>query len=166
VLDVNDTEIYDFNALMSKYDIYTYIYGEFTYESTVNLYKPLKRKGTRVRVTFKRGLDANECGIFFAGNTIDFGTTINQVNLSGLKYGKIEARKADFETYVDKRALMQKLEQSRIASNTVLAFVVDPIENTSHNHIVIIGKLDNYSGVADNSEDNIMSFSIEQNIRK
>lgn len=166
VIDANDTEVYTFGTIMSKYDIYTYIYGEFSYDETQVLYKPIKRVGTRVRVTFSRGFNENHCGIFFAGNAIDFGTTLNQVNLGGVKYGKVEARKADFQTDVKRGELMQKLEQSRVASNNIYAFVIDPSETSSHNNIVIIGRLDVYSGTAEKADKNLMSFSIEQNVRK
>ena len=166
VIDANDTETHDFGTIMTKYDIYTYITAPFTYDETQVLYRPIKRIGTRVRVTFKRAANSNTCGVFFAGSVTDFGTTLDKVNLSGVKYGKIEARKADFNTIIEKGELMQNLERSRVASNSILAFVIDPSETTAHNNIVIIGKLDVYSGTAENASKNTMSFSIEQNVRK
>lgn len=166
VIDANDTETYSFSPYANKYNPYWYIYGAFEYDKTRIMYQRIKRIGTRVRITFKGGAGNNYCGLLFAGNSVDFGETLDEVNLSSVEYGKLLAREVNFSTIMDKSNLMKNLEQTKESSNDIFAFVIDPSENTSHNNIVVIGKIKNHSGVARIASKNIMNFTIEQNIRK
>ena len=163
---VLDTEIYDFNALLNKYDPYTYIYGEFELDTTSVIYTSIKRKGTKIKVSFENSYGAdNYCGLFSAGISIDMGKTLDKVSFSVVEYGTKIANQASFNTIVEKSKLMYTLEKANISFNDIVVFIIDESELTSHNNMVVLGKLKVYSGVGENSEKNSLSWTIEQNIR-
>lgn len=166
VIDPADTETYTRSVYMTKYDIWTYIFGKFIFDETQVLYTPIKMIGTRVRVTFKRDGFSNSVGTFFAGERIDFGATLDSVPLSNTKYGKKLARQASFTTTMDRDLLMYNLNQADVNSDEVMGFVIDPSENSRYNNLVIIGKLIDHSGTARNSSKNHIEFKVEQNIRR
>jgi hypothetical protein len=166
-LDVLDavvyTEVYEFPFLGARIDAYSYIYADFVSIQTQTIYKPIKRIGINIRVTFSRSTRSTFCGIFTAGRVIDLGETLDTVNLTNKIIGFDNKRNATFSTLVDNASLNLVLEFGQSNKDVPMLFVIDPSETTKHQSLAIIGKITNISGVANNFEKNQISWEITQN---
>ena len=163
---VLETETYNFSYYTNMYDPYTYGYGGFEFDSSQVVYKTIQRIGVNIRVTFSNSGNANYCGFLIAGYAQNMGDTLNKVQFRDIKYGKRLASESKFNTIMDKNQLMNNLSKAKQNINNSLMFVIDPSESSSHNNMVVLGKIKDYSGVGELASKNEMSWTIEQEIRK
>ena len=162
---VLDTDIYTFSVNGNVWDLWSYIYGGFTDTVVETIYTQLKRVGTTIRVTFSFGGNATYCGYFIVGIATDMGATLDKVKFPYKKIGKYVTNVADFKTIVDKVELMRKTNEAKLLADEVVLFVIDPSETTSHNNMIILGKITKCEGIGENLEANTISWQIEKNIQ-
>lgn len=162
--NVLDTEtITTFNSPQA-YDLWLYMYAPFIDVQVTVIYRTLKKIGVNIRVTFDNNGSPTSCGYCVAGRVIDFGRTLDKVSFSDRDIGSQTASVATFTTIVDKTLLVDAINTGKAMKKIPAMFVIDPLENSSHKNLVIIGKINKCDGIAENMGLNTISFEIEQNI--
>ncbi len=158
-----DTDTYDFSSLGNRVNKFEYIYADFSTSQTQAIYKPLKRIGTKVKVTFSRGGLSTYCGMFVAGKATDLGQTLDKVNFVNRLIGFDKKRTASFQTTVKNNLFNLILDYGKTMQNVPLLFVIDPQSNSSHQNLVTIAKITDSSGTAETHEYNQISWELTQN---
>lgn len=161
---VLDTQIYTFSNNGEVWDEWTYGYGGFTDSVSETIYTPLLRKGVAIRVTFSSGGGSTYCGYLVAGVAFNMGKTIDKVSFPDKRIGTQKVSVANFTSSVLKTQLMRKISDAKTRINDNMLFVIDESESTSHNNMIILGKIIKVDGTGENLENNFISWQIEQNI--
>ena len=165
VLDVViDTKIYTYSNNGGRNSPWTYYITPFSDSNNNVIYLPILRKGVKIRVTFSKDGNATNCGYLHAGRAIFMGKTLEDVSFQNKKIGNRNARVADFQTTLDKVSLMGKSDTASLLIDVPMAFIIDESENSSHQNMVILGKITKCDSNANNFEKNRISWQIEQNI--
>jgi len=166
VIIPGETETYTFTSHGNVWDIWSYIYGGFTDITTETVFAPIKRIGNKIRVTFAKSGNATYCGYMIAGISQDMGKTLDNVVFPFRKIGTQVVSEASFNTIVNKGDLMRKSKEAKLLVNEAMMFVVDTSENTSHNNIIILGKITKCESSAQQQEDNSISWTIQKFIQE
>lgn len=162
--NVIDTLNYTYSKNIGRRSPWTYCYTTFTDSNNYLIYLPIIRKGLKIRVTFKNSGSATNCGYLQAGRAVFMGKTLEDVPFQNKKIGNRYARVADFQTSLDKVSLMGKADTASDLIDVPMAFIIDESENSSHQNMVILGKITKCDPLANNFENNKISWQIEKNI--
>ena len=165
----NDDNIMDFREYFYStngyvYDEWSYGYGGFSSSFSRVIYLPLLRIGTKIRIIFSRGGLPTSCGYLIAGVAVYMGDTLEQVTFPDKRIGNRTVSQADFSTIVKSHNLMQKIDEAKLLINEPMMFVIDNHKDSVHQNMVILGKINQCSGAANNFDLNQINWQIEQNI--
>lgn len=158
------TQTYNFSTNGDVYDAWDYGYAGFSSTLSNVLYYPLLRKGVKIRVTFSRSGLATDCGFMIAGKTVYMGDTLDDVNFPDKRIGSQTVSVADFGTIVLQKDLIRKIADAKVLVNVPMMFVIDPSTSSTHQNLVILGKITQCSGTANNFDKNEIRWQIEQTI--
>lgn len=161
---VIDTLIYSYSVNRGRRSSWTYYITPFYESNNYVIYLPILRKGVKIRVTFSKNGNPTNCGYLQAGRAVFMGKTLEDVSFQNKKIGNRNARVADFQTTLDKVSLMGKSDTASLLIDVPMAFIIDESENSSHQNMVILGKITKCDPSANNFEKNRISWQIEQNI--
>ena len=161
---VIDTLTYIYSNNGGRNSPWTYYISQFNESNNNVIYLPILRKGVKIRVTFSKDGNATNCGYLHAGRAIFMGKTLEDVSFQNKKIGNRNARVADFQTTLDKVSLIGKSDTASLLIDKPMAFIIDESENSSHQNMVILGKITKCDPNANNFEKNRISWQIEQNI--
>lgn len=157
--------VYNFlNKNRGRNSPWTYYSTKFQQDTSNTIYVPILRKGTKIRIIFERDGLSNYCGFIVSGKAEDMGKTLENVSFPDKRIGNRTVSVADFQTAVEKRLLMKKIEDAKKLINTSMMFAIDESENSYHQNMIILGKITKCDGAANNFDKNIISWQIEQNI--
>ena len=92
------------------------------------------------------------------------GDTLEQVTFPDKRIGNRTVSQADFSTIVKSHNLMQKIDEAKLLINEPMMFVIDNHKDSVHQNMVILGKINQCSGAANNFDLNQITWQIEQNI--
>jgi len=166
--NILDSDVYTFTNNGSVWDEWTYGYGDFTDSVSKVVYTHIKRIGVNIRVTFE-GTDSSPntyCGFLVAGLEVFMGDTLDKVSFPDKRIGKRTVSVATFNTILPKQELMRRMYDAKSNINEVMLFVIDERESSSHDNMVILGKITKCDGVGEKSPVNVISWQVEQNIIK
>lgn len=165
-LDALDTVVYTDTFTFSKngnvYDVWSYAYGGFVDNSNKVIFKPIYRIGKKIKITFiANGTDAN-CGFLVAGEGVDAGKTMNDVEFPDKLLGTKIIKTATFTTFMKDSKLMRILNDAKALEDTPLMVVIDESENSKFDNMVIIGKFTSIQGAATDEDISTISWQAEQ----
>ena len=159
-----DSQTFTFLPNNQVFDLWTYIYSDFSDSTDEIIYLPLLRKGTRVRVTFSNdGADTN-CSFFIAGKAVDMGLTDSGVNFPDKRIGSKTVKVADFTTTVLNSELTRKITAAKRLVDEPMLFIIDPTTSSVHQNMIVLGKITQCSGTGENKAYNTISWQLEQTI--
>jgi hypothetical protein len=104
-------------------------------------------------------------GFLIAGKAEEFGTTADNVNLPDNRVGSRSVSTATFSTFVKSHELKRTEQRGKQLIDVDMLFVIDPLDNSKFQNIVILGKITKCDAVASSFDLNEISWTIEQNIR-
>ena len=159
-----DTQIFNYSINTQVFDIISYMYAPVTTSIDKMIYLPLKLKGSKIRVTFSRGGASTKCGFMIAGVSVSMGTTLNKVDFPFTLMGTKIQEVANFNTSVKKDFVLLNAKEAKALINETMMFVIDEGENSSHQNMVIVGKIKQCSPSAEVATENQISWQIEQTI--
>jgi len=161
--DVIDYNEYDFTSNGNVYDLWSYIYGGFTDSVSKTIYAPILRVGTKVRVEFDNGNESAKCGYLISGKGYYMGDTLDSVSFPDTKIGNNYISVANFDTIINKKELMRRTIKAKSLKQESVLFAIDESESSSHENMVIIGKITKCDAVGKNNAKNKVSWEITQN---
>ena len=162
--EVIDTQIFNYSINTQVFDIVSYIYAPVTTSQNRVVYVSLKLKGTKIRVTFSRGGASTDCGYMIAGIAMNMGTTLNKVDFPFTTIGTKIQEVANFNTSLPKNRVLLDAKEAKALINKTMMFIIDESENSSHQNMVIVGKIKQCSPSAEVATENQISWQIEQTI--
>lgn len=162
--NVLETTTYAYSNNGNVYDEWSYGYGGFTDNTTSMVYLPIKRKGSYLRITFAQSGLNTYCGYLVGGNSTSMGCTLDQVSFPDKLLGSSTIPTANFKTAVLKTKFIRYLNEAKLIRNNIMLFIIDESENSSHNNMVLLGKITQVSGIGENSEYNFLSWEVQQNV--
>lgn len=160
-------------------DYYTYIYSLYTTEvDRAKVYKLPTGLGVNIRITMTPigTTDTASCGYLIGGTAVSMGETLYGVDFSFESYS-VKTTDAfgittiikrgiqdlvDFETVIDAASMANIKRKVKTIYGEVLAFIVDPTEDSRYDNLVTLGTVDNVSVTLDNPVQSIMSWSIQE----
>lgn len=160
-------------------DYYTYIYSLYSLDvDRTKVFKLPIGLGVNLRVTLSVEPTTNiaSCGYLIGDAAVDMGETLYGVGFSFESYSSkttdtfgittITKRGiqdlVDFETVIDAVAMSSIKRKIKTIYGEVLAFVVDPTEDSKYDNIVTLGTVDNVSVALDNPVQSIIAWSIQE----
>lgn len=160
-------------------DYYTYIYSLYTLEvDRTKVFRLPTGLGVNIRVTMTvEGTTSTvSCGYLIGGVATDMGETLYGVGFSFESYSvkttdqygvtTIEKRGiqdlVDFETVIDAASMATFKRKVKTIYGEILAFILDPTEDSRYENLVTLGTVDNVSVTLDNPVQSIMSWSIQE----
>jgi len=166
-LDAIGEVLYEQNFITSKnlnvYDEWDYGYAGFTSGEDGIVFTPILRIGVSIRVTFFAAATGGcSCGFIVAGKQISMGATKDEVSFPDKRIGSKTISVANFQTVVQKKDLMRKSNEAKSLINTPMMFVIDESSKSSHNNMIILGKIMKCDAVGANSPINFISWEVEQ----
>lgn len=166
-LDDNDvvleTETYEFPHLGQRVDLYSYIYAAFVSKTQEVVYKPLKRLGTFIRISFLKSGNATECGYMISDRAINLGDTLDKVSFSSSRIRAKNKKKASFSTITQKENLNNILQFGRDYEDIPMLFIIDSDENSSHQKMATIARISTCDGIGENMQINTINWELTQN---
>jgi len=116
--------------------------------------------GEIVRVSF---LEANEagtsCGTLLAGKVQEMGDTLDSVNITQIREGRVLKRGASFSTQMDKNLITVTASQADDDTGSDMVFIVEP-KTDVHQNILIAGQISSISHDESNADQNSISWNI------
>lgn len=162
--EVIDTQIFNYSINTLVFDEISYIYAPVTTSQNRVIYISLKLKATKIRVTFSRGGASTDCGYMIAGIAMNMGTTLNKVDFPFTTIGTKIQEVANFNTSLPKNRVLLDAKEAKALINKTMMFIIDESENSSHQNMVIVGKIKQCSPSAEVATENQISWQIEQTI--
>ena len=162
--EVIDTQIFNYSINTLVFDEISYIYAPVATSQNRVIYISLKLKGTKIRVTFSRGGASTDCGYMVAGIAMNMGTTLNKVDFPFTTIGTKIQEVANFNTSLPKNRVLLDAKEAKALINKTMMFIIDESENSSHQNMVIVGKIKQCSPSAEVATENQISWQIEQTI--
>ena len=160
-----DTEEYNFSNNGDVYDEWSYGYAGFTDSTSRVIFKYLKRIGTTMRIEFIDKDETNTyCGFLVSGRAVDMGDTLDNVSFPDKRIGSRTVNVANFSTTMDKSLILRKTSSAKSLVDEPMMFIIDPLESSSFDNLVIIGKINKVDAVFENMNKNNISWEIEQQI--
>ena len=160
-----DTEEYNFSNNGNVYDEWSYGYAGFTDSTSRVIFKYLKRIGATIRIEFiDRGEANTYCGFLVSGRAVDMGDTLDNVSFPDKRIGSRTVNVANFSTTMDKSLILRRTSSAKSLVNEPMLFIIDPIESSKFDNLVIIGKINKVDAVFENMNKNNISWEIEQQI--
>lgn len=157
------TETYPFSTLGARINAYEYIYADFETSNTKTIYKPLKRIGTTIRVSFLRDGLSTYCGYLVSGRVTDLGNTNSSVSLTNQTIGTLVKKNATLTTTVKDTSLNVTLDFGVKNKEIPLLFIVDPSNATRYQSLIIIAKITNVSAIASDFDKSVINWELTQN---
>ena len=161
---VLDTQVFDFLSNEYVFDEWDMLYADFSNSTSKVIFLPLLRLGTKIRITFSRDGQSTYCGYLHAGKAIDMGITLNGVSFPFTTIGTKRVKVANFNTMIEKNRVLVKADEASALINEPMLFIIDESESSSHQNMVIIGKIKQCSPDATVSTMNQIAWQIEQTI--
>lgn len=161
---VLDTQVFDFLSNEYIFDEWDMLYADFSNSTSKVIFLPLLRLGTKIRITFSRDGQSTYCGYLHAGKAIDMGITLNGVSFPFTTIGTKRVKVANFNTMIEKNRVLVKADEASALINEPMLFVIDESKSSSHQNMVILGKIKQCSPDATVSTMNEISWQIEQTI--
>ena len=160
-----DTEEYNFSNNGNVYDEWSYGYSEFTDSTSRVIFKYLERIGTTMRIEFIDSNDTNTyCGFLVSGRAVDMGDTLDNVSFPDKRIGSRTVNVANFSTTMDKSLILRRTSSAKSLVDEPMLFIIDPLESSSFDNLVILGKINKVDAVFENMNKNNISWEIEQQI--
>ena len=161
---VLDTQVFDFLSNEYIFDEWDMLYADFSNSTSKVIFLPLLRLGTKIRITFSRDGQSTYCGYLHAGKAIGMGITLNGVSFPFTTIGTKRVKVANFNTMIEKNRVLVKADEASALINESMLFIIDESESSSHQNMVILGKIKQCSPDATVSTMNEISWQIEQTI--
>ena len=161
---VLDTQVFDILSNEYVFDEWDMLYADFSNSTSKVIFLPLLRLGTKIRITFSRDGQSTYCGYLHAGKAIDMGITLNGVSFPFTTIGTKRVKVANFNTMIEKNRVLVKADEASALINEPMLFVIDESKSSSHQNMVILGKIKQCSPDATVSTMNEISWQIEQTI--
>ena len=161
---VLDTQVFDFLSNEYIFDEWDMLYADFSNSTSKVIFLPLLRLGTKIRITFSRDGQSTYCGYLHAGKAIDMGITLNGVSFPFTTIGTKRVKVANFNTMIEKNRVLVKADEASTLINEPMLFIIDESESSSHQNMVILGKIKQCSPDATVSTMNQIAWQIEQTI--
>jgi len=170
----SDTQ--SFNEFVEDY--YTYIYEEYSLEFNRARVFDIPKIGSRLRITFS--VDVNipdsSCGFMVLGESQDMGDTLYGVDFSFASYsvketddfGLISITKrgiqdlVDFETIIPSTTVARKKREIKTIYDDIVAFILDPEEDSVYENLITLGTIENVSTVLANPVQTTIAWSIQE----
>lgn len=159
-----DTEVYTFSTNEFVTDEWEYGYADFKIVDDLIIYKALKLLGTKIRVIFSNGGNSTNCGLIYAGRSLYFGDTLNEVSFPDKRIGTRTVGVANFSTLINDTDLTIKIKEAKKLVNEIILFIVDEHLESRHGNMIFLGKINKVDGTAEKGQKNVISWEIEQNI--
>jgi len=160
-----DTETYDFSNNGDVYDEWDYGYAGFTHSTSRVIFRYIKRIGTTIRIEFIDSNNTNTyCGFLVSGRAVDMGDTLDKVSFPDKRVGSRTINVANFNTIMNKTLISRKTSIAKALVDKPMMFIIDPLESSSFDNLVILGKINKVDAVFENSNKNTISWEIEQQI--
>jgi len=174
------TQTIDFSVNETVYDLWSYIYDEYTEELDRGIYVPISLAGYKIKVTIKELANANQssCGFLIGGEAIKMGETLDEVSFSFNSFstatpdafGNLDIIKRSVQDLVDFNTIINKGEsplvrrQIKKIYDEIVLFVIDESNDSIFENMLTLGKINNASTVAKVSNKNIIGWSIFESI--
>lgn len=158
------TQTYLFSNNRGVNSPWTYGYAGFNGAFEKSIYKSISRVGTKIRVTLSNDGNDTYLGFIVAGKSINFGQTLDDVELPDNRIGSRTVNTAQFRTAIDDYLLIDTTLKGKSLVDVPMVFIIDESENSRHQNIVILGKIKQCSSAATTYSKNQISWRIEQNI--
>ena len=160
--NILNSETYNFLSNEYVFDEWDMLYADFSDSTRKVIYLPLLRVGTKIRVIFSREGQGTYCGYLHVGKAIDMGTTLNSVSFPLTVIGTKTVKVANFNTSIEKNRVLVKADDAIALRNETMLFIIDETETSSHQNMVILGKITQCSPDATVSTENQTSWQITQ----
>jgi hypothetical protein len=185
-LDTTDTVIDEFTKIIefslheNVFDLWDYIYEDYTTDVDRGLYFKIAPIGVKVRITISASIITGNsaCGFLVGGEGIDMGDTLDGVGFNFNSFSTAETdifgnltviRRnvqdlVDFETIIDKSFTPRARRNIKSIYDEIVVFVVDESENSFLENAVTLGKIQDASVVGEVSTKNVISWSVFETI--
>jgi len=180
VLMSDFTQEISFSVNETVYDLWSYIYDDYTLQVDRGLKIDIPPIGYKIKVTIQEQtvLGLTECGFFIAGEAIDMGETLDEVGFNFNSFSSIETDAfgttniikrnvqdlVDFETTIDNTEVMRMKRKIKNIYDDIVLFIIDPTEDSQFEHLLTLGKVQDASTSARVSTKTYIAWSIFESI--
>lgn len=180
VLIPEATQTILFSVNDTVYDLWSYIYDEYTTKIDRGIYIKVPPIGFKIKVTISKNTTSSNsaCGFLVAGEGVNMGDTLNEVGFSYNSFSYSETDTfgnldiirrnvqdlVDFETVIEKGENPNARRKIKSIYDEVVLFVIDPSDDTVFEHMLTLGKVQDASTVGSVSTKNIISWSVMESI--
>lgn len=173
------TQSIEFGLSETVYDLWSYIYDEYSSDIDRSMRFNIAPVGRKIRVTITPQYgNIAECGFLIGGQSINMGCTLDKVKFSfnSFSVGKPDAfgnldiiRRSvqdlvDFQTIIDRESLPNTRRSIKSIYDEIVLFIVDDSESEEQEHMLTLGKIQNASAVGQMSTKNVIAWSIMESI--
>ena len=161
------------------FDYYDYMYSDYSLDTNRTRFIPLVHIGKKIKITFT-GDDKNvptpNCGFVLAGDGINLGTTLSNVNFKLNSYSvkktdsfgvmTIDKRAVqniiDFETIIDRGEFMEKRNKIKSLYDEFCCFILN--ESDIKSEMIGVGVIENVTQLYDENSKSTIGYSIVEAI--
>ncbi len=173
------TQTFSFSVNEDVYDLWDYIYADYSDIIGRAIKIDIKPIGYKIRVTIAQSYNSiASCGFMVGGQGVFMGDTKDEVPLNFNSYsysatddfGNLSVIKrnvqdlVDFDTYIDKDLVAKAKRDIKTNHDEIMMFVVDESAESSFDNLITLGKISNASIVARTAHKNVISWSIFESI--
>lgn len=157
-----DTDTYIYSNNNEVWDEWTYGYGGFSNSYDNAIYKTLKRKGSKIKVTFTNPSADVYVGFMVAGVGRYAGKTIEGVEFPDKRIGTQFIKSYSFTTFLLNTALMRTIFDARQNAEVPMMYIIDDSTTSKFDNIILIGKSTSVPAYASNHEYSTIQWQLEQ----
>ena len=178
---IYDTQVEPHSVNMGVEDYYSYIYSKYSSIADYGRLFYIKPLGLDIRVTFYAQTGSQtraSCGYLIGSEATDMGQTLYGVNFSFNSYstkttddfGVLTIQKRgvqdliDFETVIPSQSVPSIKRKIKLIYDDIVAFVLDPSEDSAYENIITLGTIENVSTVLANPVSTTIAWSVHETI--
>lgn len=170
------TQTITFSINEDVYDLWDYMYSEYSLAIDRGVKIDIPPIGHKIKVTIHQqvSLGKTECGFFIAGEVIDMGETLAEVGFNFNSFSTVDTDifgtttitkrniqdLVDFETIVNSNDTIKTKRKIKTIYDDIVLFVIDPSENSEHENILTLGKVQDASTVLTTATKTIITWSV------
>jgi len=174
------TQNISFSVNEGVYDLWSYIYAEYSLEMDRGIKIDIPPLGYKIKVTIKKQASLNiaECGFFIAGEAANMGKTLSEIGFSFNSlstvvtdtWGKTTIIKrniqdlVDFETSIPRNETISMKRKIKSIYDEIVLFVIDPSDDSPHENILTLGKVQDADTVLTDMSKTIITWSVFESL--